>query len=1371
MKSKLVVFLFLSCLVSSTSLFSQSAIYKFGQKKDGLLHSFILSLFQDSRGYLWIGTSGGLHRYDGYNLKTYTRETDSLGLSNSAIRDIFEDREGNIWLATEYGLNEIVWKTDSIIKYFHQDNNPNSLSLNHLRTVYQDKDGIFWIGTYNGGLDRFNPKTGQFKHYVHQNNNPHSIGSNKINAFLCDKKGNFWLGTEDGGLSLFDPKKEVFYNFSSDDKDPNGLNDKVVNCIFEDKKGFLWLGTWQGGLNRFDPRTKTFTNYKQLFQSQLHYDAGPIRAIQQDADGNLWLASFHEGLIQFHPETKQIKVFNIKENALNAINSNDLWALLIDKSNVLWVGTFGNYLNYLDLNQSKFKAVVKQENTDNTISDNTIYAMREDSKGMLWIATKKVVDCYDPKTKQYRHFLKQQHDNQYFSCLFEDRQGRLWIGKDGELIRMEQDRKSYITYKGANTAGKLGKYLVRDIEQDQQGNIWISQYDRGVYLLTVDEINKKNPEEAVFKNFRSSRTKADSLKVDLVWDIFKDREGELWLASSTVLSRWDAKHQGFVHYEQFTSPSCFYQDPSGVMWIGSYGNGLYRFDKKTGKVENVKSKDYLLKIIFGIIADQDGYLWISSSKGLHRMDVKTREIINFDENDGLLSNEANPFAFARLRSGEIIYGTKCGYNIFRPEQMHPNSYSPQPVLTDFLLFNQSVTIENRLNAKPFLKKRLSETSEIVLDYQQNVFSIEFSSLYFSDPEHNLFAYKLEGFDKDWIYTSSGKRLATYTNLSPGKYHFMVRSANSDGIWNPKPTTIQLTILPPWWRTWWAMLVYFLLSILAMYIFRRMILYKERMVNILKIKDIEFQKQKEIEEMKMNFFTNISHELRTPLTLILGPAEQLMDEHRYPAIRNHLSIIHRNAKNMLQLVNQLLDFRKVESGQMNLSVSEVDLVLHLKMIVSNFTEYAAQKEVSLEFESEYETLDAWIDTDLLNKVLFNLLSNALKFTESGGEVCLKLEMAGYSPQEKPTGIAAIASIQVRDTGIGIPKEQQAHVFNRFYQLNSSAKNQGSGVGLALTKELVERHKGRISLSSQPQEGSVFTVELPIDKSCYLSSELNQQSSDKAKMLEELPYDKNKEGVLKHETNTGKLKSKKTVLLIDDNDDILSFLSLQLKDSFQLLFASDGEEGIAKAKEFSPDLIVSDVMMPKMDGLELCRLIKTNQATSHIPIILLTAKNSDTSKIEAYQTGADSYITKPFNAQILLAKINSMLSNRASLLEMFLKDQHAQPKVLASTEIDEVFISKVTKTIESRIDDPDLNAEFIGREVGVSRTLLYNKLNSLTDQSVNEFVKSIRLRRAALLLEEGHRVTEVAYMVGFRSQSYFTRSFIKQYNISPSAWAGR
>jgi len=1087
-------------------------------------------------------------------------------------------------------------------------------------------------------------------------------------------------------------------------------------------------------------------------------------------------------------------------NDLNSLSNDLILSLLKDDAGNLWIGTDGGGLSRINWETgkaAKFKHYKHNPNNPNSLIHNGVWSFWEDtsrSNNILWIGTENGLSKLDRKTGIFINILLNPDDpsslmNEILPIL-RDRAGSLWIGTGEGLFRIDQDnrvKRRLVHFKhDPNDPFSLDDNIIWSIIEDRDGSLWI-----GTGFGTINKFDRKTGK---FYHFSPPQTDSVRYTFNGIRKIYQPRfggDGVFWIATFMGgLLRFDKTSGQFTHYAHDlgnprslsnNSVLTIYEDTADsgrFLWIGTLGGGLNKFDAGKNEFTHFTIEDGLAdNTVWGILGDNNGCLWLSTNQGLSKFDPQTGAFRNYDVNDGLQSNEFNQGAYFKSgKTGELFFGGINGFNVFHPDSLIDNPHIPPIVITDFKVFNESVSLNDIL----------SMTQEIKLSYQQNFFSFEFAALDYSNPAKNQYAYKLEGLDADWLYSGT-RRFASYTNVDPGEYIFRIKGSNNDGLWNEEGSSVKIIITPPFWKTAWAYALYIILIGLVLYALRVFEVRRMHLRNELRRREFEAQKLQEIDQLKSRFFANISHEFRTPLTLIKGPLEKLLSGEHRGDTKELYRMMHRNAARLLNLINQLLDLSKLESGRMALQTQPENIAEFLRAIVMSFLSMAERKRVKLNYIGTEELLIIYIDRDKLEKIVVNLLSNALKFTPEGGSVivdcaCPTAEGKQGIPQSEMSGFVEIT---VQDTGPGIPAEYLPHIFDRFYQIDSShtRDQEGTGIGLALTKELVEIHHGEISVKSEIGKGSTFTVRLPMGKAHLKPEEIEERGAkdEEREVRSGKPDIKHQQQLMttndaKQMTGEAQMTLESTdkqelatILIVEDNADLRNYIRGHLKNEYQVFEAADGVEGLEQAMKAIPNLIISDVMMPQMGGFELCAKLKTDERTSHIPVILLSARASSESKIEGLETGADDYLTKPFDAHELQIRIKNLIEQRKKLRERFRKEIVLQPSEIAVTSADEKFLERAMKSINQHLADPDFGIETFVKEAGMSRMQLHRKLKALAGYSASEFIRIMRLKRAAYLLLHGKEtVAEIAYQVGFNSPSYFTRCFREQFGVPPSEY---
>lgn len=1358
--------------ISINTLFAQPN-YQFQRINSelGLSTNTVLCISQDSKGFLWVGTIEGLNRYDGYNFKIFKHNPDdSTSLGANSIYSIYEDKSGTLWIGTyEGGLNKFDRDKEIFIRYVKDEKNVSSISSNKVYSICEDKNGFLWVGTANG-LNKFDKKSGKFIRYFTNPADQNSLSSNIISSLIYDSKTDvLWIGTKSGGLNKFNINQNKFTRFQNDPDNPNSLSDNFINTLYKDAAGILWLGTFEGGLNKFDEHENKFIVYKNSSTNKLNSNF--ILSIDEDNSGSLLLGTYEDGLIVF--DRKSGKSYSYQHNPSDpeSIGDDMVCDIYKDKRGLIWIGTWTNGVNKLITNK-KFIHYKHNPSNKNSLSGNGVTAICEDRDGIVWIGTElNGLNRFNMKTGNFTNYINDPN-NKYsiasdgVSDIKEDKDGNLWIVTDGVgFCKFDKKNNQFIRYQNdSNDSSSLPIDQVSVLLVDKYGDLLVGTFGAG--LLKFDK--RKNS----FTKINYNPDEPDDITAAGIYFLAEHPKGTLWIGTYSnglfIYDRKSGKSKSYFNIpgdteslsDNIVSSIIISKDRS--VWIGT-ANGLNKFDPITEKFKRVTESDGLPNnTIYGILEDDNGNLWISTNKGLSKFNPVKNTFRNYNKADGLQDDEFNQWACFKGKSGNLYFGGINGFNVFNPTKIKESDFKPPIVLTDFLLFNKNVSVgfDSHLN-RTVVNKSLNEIEELELTHEDYVFTLEFAALDFSIPQNITYAYKLDGFDKDWTYVNSDRRFATYTNLSPGVYTFNIKSTNSDGLWNEPGRRLPIIIHPPWWKTGWALSAYGLILIFILYFIRTYDLKRQRLRHQLDLEHEHAQKLEEVDNIKSRFFANISHEFRTPLTLILGPAEQILGNHADEVAKKNAGLIKKNANNLLNLINQLLDLSKLDSGSLRLKTSKQNIIPWIKGIVMSFESLATINSIKLNLNLPDKELMVYFDKDKLKTILNNLLSNAFKFTSPNGEIEISLKETLDNNVE----------IKLRDTGIGISETELPKIFDRFYQVNSAHNREhgGSGIGLSLVKELVELHHGSISVDSKPGVGTEFKIILPLGKEHLKSGEIVEAEN----MIEneKLVIDKSDfvHSSVNNHSEVINYFNKNIILVVDDNDDVREFIKDSLGDEYHYEEAANGIEGIKKAEEVIPDLIVSDVMMPKMDGNEMTRKLKTDQKTSHIPIILLTARFGQENRIEGLETGADDYLTKPFDAKELHIRINNLINLRKKLQEIYNADKLAAlPRGKNKLKgIDAQFMDRILKVIEEHISEEEFTIENFGNEVGMSRSQMFRKIKALTGKSCSVYLRSVRLAKAKLMLQNHEaNISEIAYSVGFSSPSYFAHCFKEEFGFAPS-----
>jgi signal transduction histidine kinase/ligand-binding sensor domain-containing protein/DNA-binding response OmpR family regulator len=1414
----------LFCFTAFARLCGQSNEYQFSHLDfaNGLSNNHITCLYKDARGFMWFGTISGLNRYDGYQFRIFKHDQkDSFSIADNYIEQILDGPNGRMWVESRagrfsvYDLARDRFDPD-YAAYLRQLSLPDAWLVNIAAGktgywfVYQD-NGLVHYGS-DGKVVVINRRTTDPDHLDRVRTANARLDPSPITDVKSDNDGYCWVIHQNGMLEKIDGlsnkvifqtailakewggvpitpckmyidgqndiwfcsngtfKGTYFYHPATsqlkhltEDAGLGKLSSNVVYTALQDGKGMIWLATDHGGVDILDKKDFSVKTLSHIEDDRKSLAENSITSLYRDSAGMIWLGSFKSGVNYCHQEGLQFPQFRHQPHDPGSLAFDDVNNFVEDSVGNVWIASNGGGLIYFDRKSGRFRQYLHELSSQNSLSNNIIVSLLLDKDGRLWIGTYfGGLDCFDGK--KFTHY---RHNDQTpgsladdrVMCLYEDTDRNLWIGTlAAGMDRFDRRKNCFIHYNSAQPHSIRNNY-VSSILEDAHRNLWVAT------AYGIDVLVKRT---GGFIHFSSDSNRLSSDNVIL---LFRDSRQNMWAATREGLDLFEPDKKSF---QSFTTD-----------------NGL---------PDNT---------IRSILEDRQHDLWVSTTNGLSRIEVipAGRNIRvrcrNYHEQDGLQGRDFNERAGLATRDGYLLFGGPNGFNLFRPENITGTAKAPPIVLTGLEIFNKSVRIGEKMGGHIILDQALTETDEISLNHNEDVFSIEFAALGYLDNAANKYAYMLDGFNKSWLLTDGKIRKATYTNLDPGEYTFRVKASDADGQWYPQQASLKIIIRPPFWKTPLAYVFYILLLVGILILARWMIIRKTKMRFALEQERRETRRMHEVDLMKIRFFTNMSHELRTPLSLIIAPVEKLLangsssdherisDHERHADPVKQYEMIRRNARRLLHLVNQLLDFRKMEVNELKLHPRPDDILKFIKEISFSFIDLAERKNISFTYRADSRPLLTAFDHDKIERILFNLLSNAFKFTPENGAVSVIVSAerrAGLITGADYHSGPVMLSIKVADTGIGIAPEQQEKIFQRFYQTEvpDSILNQGSGIGLAITQEFVKMHNGHLSVESGVNKGSCFTVLLPfvplearspLDSTpdSSLDSTLNSSlDSSLNSSLDSSPEIWTPDRTLTLSANQPNLppsppSKKSTILIVEDNEDFRFYLKDNLRACYSIIEAADGKEGWRKALAEHPDLIVSDLSMPVMNGIDLCKKICADERTHHIPVILITAMTGEGAELKGLRTGAIDYIIKPFNFELLLSKIRNVLSHNATVKKTYQRQVQAVPSALQIESADESFIQNVLELIEKNMDNPDFSVEELCRQFHTSRSTFYKRLLLLTGKTPIEFIRHIRLKRAAELLEKSQfTISEIAYAVGFNNPKNFSQYFKTEFDRVPSAY---
>lgn len=1327
---------------------------------DGLSQSSAYCLFQDKKGFIWIGTTDGLSRYDGYAFRHFKYDQGNPhSIGSNELQALGQDSTGNLLVGTSVGLDLYDHRTECFSPIPVQgDEKP----IRYVKIIYTDSRGTIWVGTSRGLAIYDQVK----KVLVPVDLSPAIPLRQIVYAIAEDAQKTLWFGAG-SSIVRYDVVKKQVLSLPQTLLDHPRYKKSSVYFLAHDTAQHVWIGTEREGVLWLDQRTGEVASLSGTGPSSVSNDM--IRAIGF-YKGHTWIGS-RNGLYIVNSNRQVIKHYSVNQYDPASLSGNSVLCFMQDNAGSMWVGTFAGGVSIVQPGNDNFSYINERVGKDAGLNYPVVSRILEDQHNKLWIATEGGgVNVFDRTTGQFTYIHVDPASNhlvnqETIKAIQFDQQGNCWIGTLEGLFYYESSTR------------RTKRVIIREKENRHYDEmIYALGYrDGALWIGTKGGLFKRLADGTLIR-YRHRAADSTSIISDNINALTMDRSGGVWIGTELGLSWLPPGKEQFVNYlyeyaKVFNKNAilCIYEDRHGNVWTGTRGGGLKVFNRQQNHFYTLDTQGGLAdNIVHAVIEDRQGNLWVTYNQGIARITLKKAtppftnqdiQVTNYSVNNGLGTNEFGPAAI-RTASGQIMFGGMKGIVAFQPEQMVLNKVPPPVVITELLIKNMPVAI----GEQGPLQQSVTYTDHITLSYDQAYFTLHFAALNYINPRTNQYAYKLEGLDADTQWHAVGnQQAATYTNLSAGDYVFKVKAANNDGYWNEQYTSLRITVLPPIWKTWYAYLLYTIIIAALLYLFYFYSVKTTRLKNQLELQELNRAKDQELMQRKLSFFTNISHEIKTPLTLVLAPIEKLMAlVQGREKETSQLQLMQSNGERLLRLTNQLLDFRKFEAGGMPLEVSEQPMTPFVKEILQSFEAYAAQQHIDLSLQIEEETPLSWFDADKLEKILYNLLSNAFKFTPAGGQIRVILNCS-----------ATQTILRVEDNGAGIAPDRLQTIFDPFHHYNDTGRRiSGTGIGLTFTKGLVTLHHGAIQVTStqateQEKGSTAFTITLPAGAASYTAEEKKQAAcliQEEATALMALPVNAPAEKAQPGENGLPIL------LIVEDNKEVSALLRDHFADKFVLHVAIDGVQGLQIAVDILPDIIISDVMMPGMSGTELCKLLKNDTRTSHIPVVLLTARSQLNYQIEGLETGADDYITKPFSLSLLDVRINNLLQSRRLLRERFSRGLTLQPSELAITPADEVFLEKLMHFIEENMMEPTLQVDELGKVVNMSRTTLYRKLKALTGLSAIEFIRDLRLKRSAQLLQrKEYTVNEVAYMVGFADVDYFRKCFKQQFGKTPKEYA--
>ena len=1335
--SFILAFLFLNASAVGKIKFSKIGL------EEGLSNSTVVDILQDSKGMIWVATYNGLCRYDGYEFVVYHHNDDSLSVGSDVIRSLDIDPEGKVWIGTDSGLSIYNSEFDNFENFIYTY---NGASMDIWDVEYIDENRIL-VAT-DVGLKVFNIGVKKFEDASLSGYLPESRPRT-----ICRFGDNVYIGAYDGLYVCSLKNKEVRRVLRGD------YSLHMILSVLEVSNNELWMGTEGDGLYRINPTSGEYKVYR-TGNSSLSSDY--IRSLSLDMFGCLWVGTLN-ALNIYDDKKDSFTIYNSKNTDEGSLSHTSVRSLFKDSQGGMWVGTYFGGLNYYHPLSQRFTNLRNIPNY-NSLSDNVVSCIVEDDEFNLWIGTNDGgVNKYNPDGDRFLYYTVDDGltSNDIKAIYIDNSSGKIYVGAHASKGLDVIDKAT----------GRISNYKPGDEMQTGRGIYGILPIKNGQELVCGSvtgsivsfNVRTKKFERLVFDDGKKLEKR--------IVTIFKDSLERLWVGTIEGVRVYEIKDGVLKNCDIFPDGGTLEKNYVNVITSDSKGRfllgtrkGLYIFDEKKGTLVNYTVSDGLPNnVVHGVLEDEDNNIWISTDLGLSCYNTSEGQFRNFTDIDGIQSNQFTPYSYCRSRNGKMYFGGINGISVFNPSVFPTNPFIPSAMIVDLQIMNRSVRPDDNSG---ILTKHISETGNITLNSRQTMVSLYFTVADYISGKHNRFAYKLEGLDNDWVYTDNNKRSASYSNLAPGDYCFMVKASNRDGLWNGNPTKLYIKVLPAWYVTWWAKLIYVMFFIgISVFVFRYLWMKKSMRIQ-LEMERVDKERIKEVNEMKLRFFINISHELRTPLTLIVAPLAELLRNVTDKAVLAKIRYINTNANRLLFLVNQLMDYRRAELGVFKLKVKKQVLDDTVLRIFRYYETLAGTSGIEYRLENTLDGKEVWCDSNYIEMILNNLLSNSFKYTPSGGSITLRVKEDGE-----------MLLFEVADTGKGIPVEKQKLIFERFYQVDN--EHVGSGVGLSIVKRLVELHHGSITLDSDSGKGCTFFIRLPYKEKSYVKYEISS-ADDTAEDKGQVYSTNSREMYLLSAINNDNVEhssddtlseneKRHVVLIVEDNVDIQNYLYQGLSGMFDVLRANNGQEALDILDSQEVDLILSDVMMPLMDGIKLCRNIKRNIRTCHIPVIMLSAKTEVKEQLEGLKSGADDYIPKPFYMEIILTKIRNILRTHSLAVKHYSQSTDVEPEKVALTPLDKEFLEKAVSVVKNNLDNVAFSADMFASDMNMSRSTLHLKMKAITGESTMEFIRKIRFSEACRLLKEGkYSITEVSEMVGFNTPAYFVTSFKKYVGCMPSEY---
>lgn len=1354
MKNKIVISAIL-CLLTFR-LFAQIGTFYSTDRE--LSSTLINAIYQDRRNYIWIATEDGLNRFDGVRFSIYRSiRGNSSALRNNYVRSLYEDTQGRFWIGCINALHLYHRATNTFEEvplYFN-----DSIVTPHITSIIESKDGEIWISTSGAGIIRI--KSGESRYSVDEKLS-RRLSSMHLTAIYQDSRGNFWFASENQGLNYYNPKKDEIVIF----KAPDTIGSNQISAITEDTDGNIFIGTLTDGVFRYNSEKRIFDPVPHLYQSDLS-----VKALFVNNKGKLLVGTDGHGIKVYNSARKLLEDYRLHSAPFD-FSRMKVHAICQDNVGNLWTGLFQKGVFLDPESPNIFHYTGYKSYNQNIIGSGCVMSLSKDDDGYLWIGTDND-GLYSISEQGVSKHFKPGNDRKSapstVMTIHDDKKGNLWLGSYlNGLVCMNKSSGSFTYYDhSGQTVSKdnTARNKIFSITTDKKGKLWIGTNGAGIYLFDPQT-------RSYIAQYSQNGKSGFKIPNDWINFILCDSKGTMWVGSYKGVFRIDEDNSVIQHLtvEQNILPGSvvYYitEDSRGNIWFGTT-EGLARYDRKLNKSEHFTTANGLSSnVICAIQEDNKGDIWISTHSGISKYVTKENKFVNYYAFDGLQGNEFSMAAACKSAQGKLYFGGINGVTSFFTSEINDQRKPLNLYLTALYVMDNRVYSGQRTSKTIHFTDFIADAEKIEFSYNDNMFALEFSTFDFGFSERVQYSYLLEGLNSQWMTTEPGISRINFTNLGYGTYQLRVKALIYDNFSDEKLFT--LIIYPPWYLTWWAKMIYILLFLLLVFGVSKFITDRIQYRNEM----MRREHAEQISEAKLQFFINVSHEIRTPMSLILSPLEKLIAENNEPGKQKIFLLMYRNARRILALINQLMDVRKIDKGLMTLSYRKTDMVGFIDDIMQTFEYQANKNNIKFTFTHSDKQLMAWIDLQNFDKVLVNILSNAFKFTPQDGEINVSLRTGHNQRASGP--LSSYVEIIVSDTGIGIEQGKIEKIFERFYQINTQEDSGfGTGIGLHLARSLVMLQHGEIfARNRNDRRGSEFIIRLPLGDAHIHENEkeiLRDGQSSKSKI--EIPSPVFDEVEESEKTKT-RSRTNYRILIVDDEDEIRNYLRDELSDRYKISTAANGKEALRFILEEKPNLVITDLVMPEMDGIQLTKKVKSNININHIPVIMLTAKASDEEKAEGLETGADAYVSKPFNIELLKIRISNLLENRERLEHKASDNEQntamIKPVVLKSS--DQILYEKVIRIINENIADPDLNVEFLANGVGMSRVHMHRKLKELTNQSARDFIRTIRLKQAADLLS-GQKLTvsEVVYALGFTNLSHFSNSFREFYGMSPRDYA--